>query len=781
MARRHKKYRAPKPRAGKPQDAKKKQPATANDDASSVAAPAAAPAATPKPRVAAFHADSAFPPNGLANFGRNFFLIALMLLVALPPFIAPYGIKYGYTPDLHILSYTQTLSVLILLLFFITRFTYGQVAFPRTPVFLPMAALFAWGTLSMLWARAPYHSMLDAAEWGSALIAAALVGLLVKNMGMMRALIVTIALSGFVMAVLGIAQFLFAYGLIPQYIAPGGTFNNKNMFGQYIVITFPLMLAVFFASRSVLGTWLSAIAAALMFSAAFYSRARGTWLAIGVEVVVILALLLYLRFALSMKLFPTWNKKVAAAAMIALTLGMSYLSPSMFITEDDAQETAVAVYKKEFEEDTGYDVAQSVADEGIGASGDIRFSMWGNSMYMFADHWLLGVGLGNWTNEYDAYQSSWRQDVKLLDNFYHANAHNDYVEILVELGIIGFGIFLWLLYKLLASVAVVLRNMTMETLYALGPIIALTGFATNAMFSFPLKQPSTSLLAISYVFILGVFYAGLKRSRPRTFRMPVITRAMAVGVLALAVVGTGYWHYLLYQSELGYRTAITLLKTNKYGAALREATAARHYNPIRPVLLWVQASSLLGLRRPERAVELYERMLEYNPRSSATALNLVSAYTMLGRHSEAADVMRRLNEVHDRERKSMSKDQNRLQEVKLLINAGRYDEALPVIKRMLEQVYYWDAYVAGEREALDPRWIEFYYSYNDRYITMREEANKMLDAIERGRAQRQQMRQQRQQGRQGQQGGGARRTGAPVTLPVTPTQPAAPAEAELNQ
>ena len=650
MAKKRKKYRAPSPHRPKqepPQpEAQEVRDAPEDRQARELAGKVAV-------REAAFDESQAFPPNGMPHKWRTAFMAMLVAAALLPPFVAPMGVNHGYTPDLHMSAYAQVAVLVALSLFALTRLKWPGVPLPRVPILLPIALLIGWGLLSILWARSAYFTVMDSIDWTNALLIGVLALLVVKSMDMLKTLIACMAVAGGLMATLGLMQYLVAWppaDYVPQFIAPGGTFNNKNMFAQYVVITMPAILVLFLASRRAWLTWATAIGLVFAWSAIFFARARGSWLAAIVQIVVATGILIYLRLRFGFNPFAGWGKKIAGFFIVASTAGMLYLSPNMFI-EFEALERAAAVADNEaFSARSGYEMAQKKMRQL--SSAEIRLIMWANSTHMIRDHWLLGVGLGNWTAEYDAYQSAHKQDPKLLGNFYHANAHNDYVEILAELGIIGFGLFLWVLYELLRVVGRVLGSFRSDSVYMLAPVIALSGMATNAMFSFPMKQPTTILIALLYILVLGMYCAGLRRRAPPTRSRKARSlgmRAMVACFIPMLVAGSVYAQTNFYKSEVHYRKAIALLKGKRFGPALNEARQAKQYLPFRPVLSWIEASALLGLQRPAQAIPLFNEVLAYNPYSATSSVNLAVAYATLGRHKKAAEVMM---DLHLRHRKT---------------------------------------------------------------------------------------------------------------------------------
>lgn len=66
-----------------------------------------------------------------------------------------------------------------------------------------------------------------------------------------------------------------------------------------------------------------------------------------------------------------------------------------------------------------------------------RFRRWSNALALIQDHWLTGVGLGNWNLAYENYRHS-----MMPDSAGNPSALNTYLLILAETGVVGFGLFL---------------------------------------------------------------------------------------------------------------------------------------------------------------------------------------------------------------------------------------------------------------------------------------------------------------------------------------------------
>jgi tetratricopeptide (TPR) repeat protein len=65
-----------------------------------------------------------------------------------------------------------------------------------------------------------------------------------------------------------------------------------------------------------------------------------------------------------------------------------------------------------------------------------RFPVWQDSVQIFKDFWFVGSGFGTFVYIFSDYKT-------ILDNFIYDHAHNDYLELLTDGGIVGFSLAAW--------------------------------------------------------------------------------------------------------------------------------------------------------------------------------------------------------------------------------------------------------------------------------------------------------------------------------------------------
>ena len=135
-------------------------------------------------------------------------------------------------------------------------------------------------------------------------------------------------------------------------------------------------------------------------------------------------------------------------------------------------------------------------------AGKTRSWDWWVGWEMFKDHPLLGVGLGNYKLNFVPYKADFlaTPQGKSYD-FYiprAAQAHNDYVQVVAEMGILGIITLLSILVMLPLFFWLRLRTNTDEgdrlDLILLGSGIVV--FLVHALFSFPAHLPASSLVVI---------------------------------------------------------------------------------------------------------------------------------------------------------------------------------------------------------------------------------------------------------------------------------------------
>ena len=300
-----------------------------------------------------------------------------------------------------------------------------------------------------------------------------------------------------------------------------GPFIDPDHFAGFLSIVFPLALAcalfpnLLTPRRAPLAFRIQCgLASFVIFLAILLSLSRGGWIALIVGTLVMSALATPRGAANAAQAsgFSKIGGVRLAIVGIVVMLGVSMI----FIGPEARVDTVTRVNEAGAEVDTI-----------VG-----RIEAWKGGVALIRDFPFFGVGLGGWPELFERYQlPPWQV-------LFFAQAHNDYVQLLAETGIVGLALFAWLVVRIIRKVVAGARIMEASA----GPIFAaLTGGIAAAclveLFDFDLRIPAIALMLAVVAGLLvrltttGSGPAEKSASRPWAIR----ARAVAVSIAAIVL------------------------------------------------------------------------------------------------------------------------------------------------------------------------------------------------------------------------------------------------------
>jgi O-antigen ligase len=122
-------------------------------------------------------------------------------------------------------------------------------------------------------------------------------------------------------------------------------------------------------------------------------------------------------------------------------------------------------------------------------SNDVRAYINRDGFKMFLKKPVLGWGLGTFPVVYPQFRT-------FYTNFFVNEAHNDYLQLLVEMGVLGFGTMLWFVVTLFRRALKKLNNWTGEIsgAVALASLLGLSGILVHSAVDFNLQIPANAAL-----------------------------------------------------------------------------------------------------------------------------------------------------------------------------------------------------------------------------------------------------------------------------------------------
>ena len=566
--------------------------------------------------------------------------VVLAAFVALPAVVAPYGADNGYTPDLHMSAYLQVLGCLVAVAFCIQRARAREPTLVFDGLWVILSLFVAWALVSLLWAHNLYEASVKLFDWLAALLGAFLVVQIVRTPRHLRFLLEAVFWAGVALALLGVAEYLFGVRWTFRGNAPAATFVNKNVAAHYFLLILPLGAWLYWQSQQRLMHWVYALATAVVVTVILYSKARSVWLALLVTCSIIGGGCLF-EMRKSGRPLPRPGKTLAVMAAVVLVLVAIHFNRKGFTW---------------FFSDVAEIGARTVQETRFDGTGIHRINIWANTLAMIADHPVLGVGLGNWMVEYPRYHTRVLIDREIDYATEHINAHNDYLEIVAELGLIGWGLVLWLAAAIVRNVKGVLAREGAGVCVFLFSAVA--GIAVIAAFSFPVHQPVSVFLAFMYLSLLSSWCADERQPAAGWFqpgfRLRVTPNVLWWGLGAFLAAAFGVAlvaNVQLYRSELHYREAMFEMSRDQFGPMAEAGKRAHELNPYRDRLLGFVAVGHQKRGEYQQAAATSERILASYPYLFRALHNAAVNYLHAGEPEKALEKLKRLSAMrtHDHE------------------------------------------------------------------------------------------------------------------------------------
>lgn len=495
----------------------------------------------------------------------------------------------------------------------------GDGGRPTFPLLAPLSLYLVFGGLS-LWNAINIHAGIIG--FLNLAVGITLFWIVVNHVerGSVPALLRWITIAGTVVSLVGIAQ---QWGVeIPalfQAAPPSSTFGNKNMAAQYILFVLPLAYYFLLSSSEPVEEWLYSSMAALITTYLIYTGTRAAW---GGALVAVLVLWFCLRakgFSPQELVSLSQRKWAFLVGTTAFVLAMNILPP-YFVPGWNLAGSPSALTR-----------LAAMTDLEQDPSAQTRVAIWANSLAIFKDHPLLGAGKGSFQFIYPLYNRRWIKDTSFSVEKKAAEAHNDYVQLLAEVGFLGTLALLWILVLLAVRWWRALKEKFDPMILPAG--FALTAILLEAFWDFPME--------LSVAFSFFWIYAGLcwVLSQGDTLRpggtLPRRPAFAIIAFLVLCATVASILTFLNVRAEFyysralagNYRVQTIEERLNLTGKDLKLAVQTYPYDY--RYHFWLAIAALRTGRGPE-ALQANLRALSLNPYDINTLHNLGVIYTAIG-------------------------------------------------------------------------------------------------------------------------------------------------------
>ncbi|PYS99574.1 MAG: hypothetical protein DMF63_10830 [Acidobacteria bacterium] len=378
-------------------------------------------------------------------------------------------------------------------------------------IVLPILVFILWSSLSAFWAPSWKSALHHSFIWAEYLIF-----YLIFRHTLERG-------SGFnrLLTVIVLTLVFFSLPAIIEYCAflsyGGGTTLGMRFakWGEQIVTIVPLLMLVVVRARDKKFIF-GAAALVIMWLLIFCTVGRINYILFGSCIVAVLAPLVI--FKQHRRYLPKFALLAALMIIAPIPLHLfSLLSPG-----------------------GGVPIVNRLSDDqGLTSSNNFRKLMMSISKEMIQAHPIIGIGADNFGMQVNTYREKYGSENPTDPNLANAedqipsHAHNEFLQIAAELGIVGVGIFLWFLAGIAIMGFRALRRMRRGSLYAYAAVVGLGMFlASSAVSAYSFRVMQNGIV---FFFILAVAAKlSFKRRTESSMRLPsaYAMPALAAGIIA---------------------------------------------------------------------------------------------------------------------------------------------------------------------------------------------------------------------------------------------------------
>jgi O-antigen ligase len=486
------------------------------------------------------------------------------------------------------------------------------------------------------------------------------------NLKLFYGLLLAIVISGIVQAIYGNLQLLGYYPSNHSGFKLTGSFFNPGPYAGFLVSVFPIALGLYLFKEEVVNRLqfdmeykrflhvntfikyavehiplIGIISIILVIPA---TQSRATWLAI-----IVSSLLLFeLRYKILKKLFCHLSKlkKIVLAASIILFIGMSLLG--------------VYHFKK--------------------GSSDGRLFIWKVSTEIIKDNPIFGVGFDRFKAHYMNYQANYfasygeTNETLVADNTYYA--FNEFVQFVVENGVIGVFLFISVLYVIIKFSSAKENNYLSTILKT-----SLLSIGVFAFFSYPVQILPIKLIIV--VLLAALSKLGQNKIKPFInfkigTRIKLTLKAFVIGGVLTTTIFSFKYIYKLNTGFKNWQLALNSYQYSDYESAIQEYEAAYPELKNNGEFLMNYGKALSIYKQDKKAIQILEK--------AKTHLNTTIIETTLG---DAYKNIKQYNEAEIAYKHAANMIPSRFYPpyllAKLYDESGQKEKALVMAKTILEK------------------------------------------------------------------------------------------------
>jgi len=349
-----------------------------------------------------------------------------------------------------------------------------------SPISTSSLAIFLLGLFSVFWSANIDFSLTKLFLWLTVLFSFVIGSNLKIDLNELKKIAWIFICTASIISTIGLLQYYFQPFSLVEAVSPGSTFGNKNVANQVLILLLPFSFFLLLLNQQKKSLpWLISILMSGNILFIFLSENRSILLGLGIQFILLVFFLIFQTKKDSK--FIEWNLNKTMAVLFGATLVFIFVkTPSLNLINysEIANNPVVTIEPNLIDNKNEKEISQAS-----------RFHIWTAAIEMIKNKPFFGSGLGSFAHNignegYTSYQVKGFQ-----------RAHNDFLEIAVEIGILGFLLLATLAMSIITSIRRIYKNSRNEiSLFYLMVFISFSGSFINAQFSFPYQQAMPLIL-----------------------------------------------------------------------------------------------------------------------------------------------------------------------------------------------------------------------------------------------------------------------------------------------
>lgn len=431
-------------------------------------------------------------------------------------------------------------------------------------------------------------------------------------------------------------------------------FANKNLLASIIFLCFPFFFMGLMLSKKIKIIALIGILSA--FPMLLLLGTRTVFLALLVFALVILSYYVKNRFGI--------RKRVIGLASILLLMLVAFLYQNAKVSKvrEIKDKNAVEQY------------ISRISNEKTWVS---RTKFWDNSIAMWKEKPLFGVGLGNWQVAFPKYGLNQFREFSIVNGTETLQRpHNDFLNILCENGILGLLVYIFLFGWMYYQLFILIKGTTDTTRWNYIYLLAgLSGYVVISFFDFPMERIEHQIILMLFFAIITAGYYSQKKIQPESEMGKNVLKYLVITISIYSIILTSF----RFKGEMETVKMYVAKANGHWEETLYHANKAENYfykvDLTSIPIAWYQGLASFNLNETAESITYFEKAYQIAPYQIQVLNNLAGSYNFQGDRQKAIQYYQKALEI------STDFEEARLNLASVYYNEKQYDKAFDVIEK----------------------------------------------------------------------------------------------------